>query len=97
MNIRAPIPQAGAIAEVTQADIVRILSLWAEARARFGKGGPFLFGDFCAADIIYAPVVTPLRHLRCRVPGFAADLHAGGVGARLAAGMDRGGARTRNG
>ncbi len=41
------------------ADIARIESMWADTRARFGTGGPFLFGaDFTAADVMYAPVVT---------------------------------------
>ena len=52
-------------------DIVRILGLWAEARARFGKGGPFLFGTFSAADIFYAPVVTRFVTYGIGVPGFA--------------------------
>ncbi|PPQ26870.1 glutathione S-transferase family protein [Rhodopila globiformis] len=40
-------------------DIARIEALWAEARAKFGAGGPFLFGaDFGMADAMYAPVVT---------------------------------------
>ena len=54
-----------------QADVVRILTLWAEARARFGKGGPFLFGTFGAADIIYAPVVLRFMSYGVPVPGFA--------------------------
>ena len=56
MNIRAR--AAVELADETKADIVRILGLWAEARARFGKGGPFLFGTFGAADIFYAPIVS---------------------------------------
>jgi glutathione S-transferase len=40
-----------------QANIDRIEQLWAEARERFGAGGPFLFGAFSAADAMYAPVV----------------------------------------
>ncbi len=59
------------ISEAARADIVRILTLWAEARARFGKGGPFLFGTFSAADIIYAPVVSRFITYRIGVPGFA--------------------------
>ena len=55
----------------TRADVVRILTLWAEARARFGKGGPFLFGTFCAADIFYAPVVSRFLTYGIPVPGFA--------------------------
>ena len=33
-------------------------SLWAQARAQFGGEGDFLFGDFGAVDIMFAPVVT---------------------------------------
>ena len=40
------------------AELTRIMELWAQARARFGGGGDFLFGAFGAADIMYAPVVT---------------------------------------
>ncbi len=40
------------------ADIVRVQALWADCRARFGQGGPFLFGRFSVADAMYAPVVT---------------------------------------
>ncbi|HEX9807800.1 MAG TPA: glutathione S-transferase family protein [Alteraurantiacibacter sp.] len=52
-------------------DTVRILGLWAEARARFGKGGPFLFGTFGAADIFYAPIVSRFLTYGIGVPGFA--------------------------
>ncbi len=57
MNIRKRIDDLQ-LTDDARIDIVRILGLWAEARARFGKGGPFLFGTFSAADIFYAPVVT---------------------------------------
>ncbi len=40
------------------ADLDRIMQVWAQARARFGGEGDFLFGDFGAADIMFAPVVT---------------------------------------
>jgi glutathione S-transferase len=45
--------------EVTDA-VGRVEALWAEARQSFGKGGPFLYGSFCAADAMFAPVVTRL-------------------------------------
>ena len=48
------------------ADIERVQAIWAEARARYGSGGPFLFGQFTAADAMYAPVVT--RFHRYGVP-----------------------------
>ena len=70
MNVRRRFEGIEPSAE-TRADIVRILGLWAEARARFGKGGPFLFGSFGAADIIYAPVVSRFISYGVPVPGFA--------------------------
>ncbi len=40
-------------------DIAHIEASWADARHRFGAGGPYLFGaSFTAADVMYAPVVT---------------------------------------
>lgn len=72
MNVRATVTGATIDAEVRN-DIVRILTLWAEARARFGRGGPFLFGTFSAADVIYAPVVSRFRTYGIGVPGFAAS------------------------
>lgn len=36
----------------------RIEAIWTECRSRYGKGGPFLFGAFGAADAMYAPVVS---------------------------------------
>ncbi|MDQ3026742.1 MAG: glutathione S-transferase family protein [Pseudomonadota bacterium] len=56
MNIRAAHPGKGLKPEV-QVNIDRIEALWAEARQRYGQTGPFLFGSFCAADAMFAPVV----------------------------------------
>lgn len=58
--------------DAARRDMVRVLSLWAEARSRFGSGGPFLFGSFGAADIFYAPVVSRFISYQVPVPGFAA-------------------------
>ena len=45
-------------------DADRIIKrLWAEARARFGGGGPFLFGTFGAVDIMYAPIISRFSNL----------------------------------
>ena len=41
-------------------DVERLTGLWQQARERFGAGGPFLYGEFSAADAMYAPVVTRL-------------------------------------
>lgn len=43
--------------EVAQ-NVARIETMWRDCRARFGAGGPFLFGAFTAADAMYAPVVS---------------------------------------
>ena len=53
---RKPHPD-GVPAEVGR-DIARIREIWRDARSVYGSTGPFLFGDFCAADAMYAPVVS---------------------------------------
>ena len=57
MNIWLP-PKPRAQSEEVMADAARIEALWSDCRARFGRGGPFLFGAFGAADAMYAPVVA---------------------------------------
>lgn len=71
MNVRSRF-EGHQPSEGAKRDMVRILTLWAEARSRFGGGGPFLFGSFGAADIFYAPVVSRFISYQVPVPGFAA-------------------------
>lgn len=54
-------PRAVALSEQAMADVARIEAAWAHAREAFGKAGPFLFGRFCAADAMFAPVVNRLH------------------------------------
>ena len=42
------------------ANVARVSAIWRDARKQFAAGQPFLFGDFSAADAMYAPVVTRL-------------------------------------
>lgn len=56
MNCRKRV-QNHSTSAAAQADIARVKAIWREARARFGAGGPFLFGTFGIADAMYAPVV----------------------------------------
>ena len=70
MNVRKQFPPRE-ISEDARAEIVRILELWAQARARHGSGGPYLFGTFGAVDIFYAPVVSRFVTYGIGVPGFA--------------------------
>jgi glutathione S-transferase len=55
-DLPAPELSAGALA-----DVERVQAIWRDTRARFGSGGPFLFGRFSNADAMYAPVVTRFR------------------------------------
>ena len=66
MNVRASHPGKG-LGPAVQANIDRIESLWSEARRRFGSGGPFLFGEFSAADAMFAPVVMRFRTYAVKV------------------------------
>ena len=70
MNVRKSFPARELSEEVTD-EINRILQLWAQARARWGGTGDFLFGNWCAADIMFAPVVTRLITYSIQVPSFA--------------------------
>jgi glutathione S-transferase len=70
MNIRRIVEPAPLLPEV-EADVTRILQLWAEARARFGGAGDYLFGDWSAADIMFAPVVTRFITYSFPLPRFA--------------------------
>jgi len=56
MNVRRPVKHRPCDDDVI-ADVARIDAIWSECRGRFGDGGPFLYGGFCAADAMYAPVV----------------------------------------
>jgi len=56
MNVRRPV-MPRALDVDAAADVARIDAIWNECRARFGSGGPYLYGAFGAADAMYAPVV----------------------------------------
>ena len=70
MNIRQAFPPKQPDADVI-GDLTRIMELWAQARARYGGGGDFLFGDFSAADIMYAPVCTRIVTYSLPIARFA--------------------------
>ncbi len=72
MNCRArrriASPSAAAMA-----DIQRIGELWSECRGRFGRAGPWLYGSFCIADAMFAPVVMRARSYAWELPVAAAE------------------------
>lgn len=58
MNVRRSFPGKGRTPEAL-ADVARICEIWRGTHERFGRGGPFLFGDrLTFADAMYAPVVS---------------------------------------
>ncbi len=73
MNVRRRFPGKGRTPGAL-ADIARISTIWRETRAKFGAGGPFLFGPrLTIADAMYAPVV--MRFVTWE-PELAADAKA---------------------
>lgn len=57
MNLHRPV-RAKTLSDDALANVARVQEIWSDCRIRFGKGGPYLFGAFSAADAMYAPVVT---------------------------------------
>lgn len=69
MNLRAS--YAGRVdPSIIADDLRRIGDLWSDLLAR--SGGPYLFGPFCAADAMFAPVATRIRTYDLPVPESAA-------------------------
>jgi glutathione S-transferase len=57
MNMRKRFAARERGADVAR-DVARVVAIWRDCRQRFGRGGPFLFGAFTAADAMYAPLVS---------------------------------------
>ena len=70
MNVRKSF-RSKDVSKPVREDVDRVLQLWAQARARWGGTGDFLFGDWCAADRMYALVVTRFITYGIKVPNFA--------------------------
>jgi glutathione S-transferase len=60
MNVRRSSPGKGHTPEAL-ADVAHLEGAWRRTRARFGDGGPYLFGPWTLADCFFAPVVSRLR------------------------------------
>jgi glutathione S-transferase len=70
MNMWRPVKARDLPPDVA-ANVSRIDAIFADCRERFGKGGPFLFGRFGAADAMYAPIVSRLHTYGVAVGGVA--------------------------
>ncbi|MDB5801294.1 MAG: glutathione S-transferase [Rhodocyclales bacterium] len=76
MNIRKDYGGHGRTPEVLD-DIARIKAIWVDCLRRFGTGGPYLFGQWSIADIMYAPVCMRFVSYGVELDGVAADyLHS---------------------
>jgi len=67
-NIRRRLEREPEWNGATRADLERLYELWGGLRARYGEGGPFLFGQRCIADAMFAPVCTRLRTYKVSAP-----------------------------
>jgi glutathione S-transferase len=63
---RAPLPPRWAVDLATREELDRVLTLW---EGLLAAGGPFLFGEWSAADCMYLPVAS-------RLHTYAVDLSA---------------------
>ncbi|HEX4097195.1 MAG TPA: glutathione S-transferase family protein [Caulobacteraceae bacterium] len=66
------------IAEMTRAEIRRIVALWSDLRGRFSADGPFLLGAWSIADAFYTPVATRFRSYGLKLSDYG-DLGAAGA------------------
>jgi glutathione S-transferase len=75
MNMWRPVTRRD-LDEDVLANVRRIDAMWTDSSARFGAGGPFLFGAFGAADAMYAPVVARFHTYDVPVSALARDYMA---------------------
>jgi len=59
--------------EASQKDVERIKAVWRHCHERFAPNSPWLFGDFCIADAMFAPVVFRFDTYRVTLSGFEKD------------------------
>ena len=67
MNCRAMGRKVSLPDELTQ-DVDRVIAIWSECHRRYGADEGWLFGDFCIADAMYAPVVLRFRTYGINLP-----------------------------
>jgi glutathione S-transferase len=70
MNYRARVPDF-APDDATRAEIARAVQIWETCRGR-ATGGPYLFGRFGIADVMYLPVLSRFRTYGVEIHGVAA-------------------------
>ncbi|AQR62594.1 glutathione S-transferase [Brevundimonas sp. LM2] len=66
---RAPTPTSDAVAR----DVRRLVEIMRTMRARFGGGGPYLFGAWSMADAFLTPVAARFRHYQFDLADYGDD------------------------
>jgi len=59
-HVRRELPARAKSVEL-DADIARVETIWNQCRSQYSADGPYLFGGFCIADAMYAPVASRLH------------------------------------
>lgn len=73
-NIRTRRPLAlASLSDAAQGQVERISDLWRSCRQRYGNDGPWLYGEFSIADVMYAPVALRFITYDIPAPGRAAE------------------------
>ncbi len=72
MDLFAEKPGEGYGDEGVAAQVARIDAIFRDCRARFGAGGPYLFGAWSIADAMFAPVASRFRTYRPPISDVAA-------------------------
>lgn len=60
MNLKR-VPRPIELNDEAKANVARIEAIWNDCRKRYAKQGHFLFGEFSAADCMFAPVATRFK------------------------------------
>ena len=77
---RAPTPTS----ETVASEVRRFVTIVREMRARFGAGGPYLFGEWSMPDAFFTPLATRFRHYQIDLAAHGDD---DGVAAAYVAGL----------
>jgi len=67
MNCRA-MGRKVSIADELGNDIDRVMAIWSDCHRQYGEKGDWLFGEFCVADAMFAPVVLRFRTYGINLP-----------------------------
>lgn len=71
MNLKRQL--ARRLTSAAEAELMRFSGYVRQLRMEYGSGGPFLFGEFCATDAMFAPLCTRIRSYEVSVDRMTLD------------------------